>query len=119
VREAADIPGAGLPTVGMTSDAWQILALHHHLGPAISSSTSSSSHSLRMGLSVSTFMCPNRHVPKLAFAPEPVELPIKPDQEDQKTMPMDAFVSKSCPSLYQPYDPPRWMHKYVGWSAFE
>lgn len=32
-------------------------------------------------------------------------------------MPLDAFVSKSCPSLYKPYDPPRWMHKYVDWSV--
>ena len=88
-------------------------------GPATSPSIPSFTSSVRMGLSVSTFVSPNRHVPRLAFAPEPVELPIKPDQEDQKTMSMDAFVSKSCPSLYQPYNPPRWMHKYVGRSASE
>lgn len=63
-------------------------------------------------MSVSAFMSPNRHVPRLAFAPEPVKFPMKPDQEDRKAMSMDAFVSKSCPSLYRPYDPPRWMHKY-------
>ena len=68
---------------------------------------------LRMGLSISTFISSNRHVPRLAFSPKSVEFPIKSDQEDQKSMSMDAFVSKSCPSLYQTYDPPRWMHKYV------
>ena len=81
------------------------------LAPRILPSTSS----LRMGMSVSAFMSPDRHIPRLAFAPEPAELPIKPDQGDQKNISMDAFVSTSCPSLYQPYDPPRWMHKYVVW----
>ena len=80
-------------------------------GSANSLSTSPFTPSLRMGQSASTFMCPNRHVPRLAFAPEPMELPIKPYQEGRKTMPMDAFVSRSCPSLYQPYNPPRWMRK--------
>jgi len=68
-----------------------------------------------MGVSFSTFMSPNRHVPRLAFAPVPVQLPRKANQENQKTISMDAFVSKSCPSLYQPYNPPGWMHKYVAW----
>ena len=80
--------------------------------PATPSSASSFTSSIRMGMSLSTFLSPNRHVPRLAFAPVPVELPTKADQEGRKTMSMDAFVSKSCPSLYQPYDPPRWMHKY-------
>jgi len=82
-----------------------------HLGPVISPTTSSFIPPIRMGISVSKFMSPNRHVPRLAFAPEPVGLPIKSDQNDEKKMPMDAFVCKSCPSLYLPYNPPRWMHK--------
>jgi hypothetical protein len=68
---------------------------------------------IRMGMFASSFMSPDRHIPRLAFAPEPAELPLKPVQEDKRRMPIDAFVSKSCPSLYQPYDPPRWMRKYV------
>jgi len=85
-----------------------------HLASSIgdSSLSSPSRFSLRMGMSVSTFVSQNRHVPRLAFAPVPVELPTKSDQGSQKAVRMDAFVSKSCPSLYQPYDPPRWMHKY-------
>lgn len=63
-----------------------------------------------MGMSVSSFISSNRHVPRLAFAPVPAKLPIKPDQQDKKTLRIDDFVSKSCPSLYQPYNPPRWMH---------
>ncbi|KAF9653105.1 AB-hydrolase YheT [Thelephora ganbajun] len=55
-------------------------------------------------------MSSKRHIPRLAFASGSVELPIKTVQQDQKTMRMDAFVSKSCPSLYQPYNPPHWMH---------
>jgi len=85
-----------------------------HLASSIgdSSLSSPSRFPLRMGMSASTFMSPNRHVPRLAFAPVPVELPTKSNQGGQKAVWMDAFVSKSCPSLYQPYDPPRWMHKY-------
>lgn len=69
--------------------------------------------SARMGMSISSLTSSNRHIPRLAFAPEPAEFPMKSTQEGQEKIPIDAFVSKSCPSLYQPYNPPRWMHKYV------
>lgn len=66
-------------------------------------------------MAASTFISSDRHIPRLAFAPQPAELPIKPGQENKRIMRMDAFVSESCPSLYRPYNPPWWMRKYVGW----
>lgn len=74
-----------------------------------------STSSIRMGTYISALMSQDRHIPRLAFAPMPAELPVKPDQAGRGTLPMDAFVSRSCPSLYQPYIPPRWMRKCVTW----